>query len=388
MVLFVVCALLTFVIVTILIVPYFRGLDEKAVKSEYNISIYRDQLAELDRDVKRGMIVPEEEAAARTEIERRMLAEAKSEDMSPSGGAKKTPLLWFGLLGLMPVVAGIIYFLQGSPDQPASAFGERQDLAIAPDGADGMHSGMGDMVETLTARLRENPDDAEGWALLARSLVNLNRYNEAIEAYREANRIVGGRDRQLAAEYAETLVVGNAGIVGPESRMIFTAFVEENPNDPQATYYLGLAKAQNGDTVGAMADWQRLIDNSPPDAPWLPVVQQQMTAVRDGGELAATTPAPAQPVTPPSSDGFEGPTTADISAAQNMTGDQQGQMIEGMVAGLAARLEKNPDDLAGWQRLARSYTVLGRLDEAQNAYEQILRLSPDDAKAKAALDLE
>ncbi|WP_306253425.1 c-type cytochrome biogenesis protein CcmI [Parvularcula sp. IMCC14364] len=390
MLLFLVCALLTFCAVAMLVIPYLRrGQTEQAGTSEYNLTVYRDQLSELDRDVSRGVIAPEEREAAKLEIERRMLLEARAVQEEKAQTKNGPPILLFSFAGLMPILAGIVYFTNGSPDQPASPFAERIDLASAPSAADGMHSGMNDMIGSLRQRLAANPEDAEGWALLARSLINLNRYDEAIEAYREANRVVGGRDRQLAAEYAETLVVGNGGMVSQEARSIFEAFLSENENDPQAVYYLALAKAQQGNVPAAVADWERLISISPPDAPWLPVVRQQLAAVSDGdfgsviSRAQQTGSATVPPVQQPQPQ--RGPTAADIQAAQQMTSDQQSQMIEGMVAGLAARLAEDPEDLSGWKMLARSYGTLGRTEEARAAYEQVLRLSPDDADAKAAL---
>ncbi|MCI5046947.1 MAG: c-type cytochrome biogenesis protein CcmI [Aquisalinus sp.] len=388
MLLFLVCALLTFAAVALLVIPYLRSQEEQAETSEYNLTVYRDQLAELDRDVSRGVIAPEEREAARLEIERRMLLEARAANEQKTAKQGSSPILLFSFAGLMPVLAGIVYFANGSPDQPASPFAERTDLASAPSAADGMHAGMNDMIGSLRQRLADNPEDAEGWALLARSLINLNRYDEAIEAYREANRVVGGRDRQLAAEYAETLVVGNGGMVSQEAKSIFEVFLSENPDDPQAVYYLALAKAQEGNIPAAVADWERLISISPPDAPWLPVVRQQVAAA-SGGELSSvispqqsSLPDPAPVEEPPVR---RGPTAADIQAAQQMTADQQSQMIEGMVAGLAARLEENPDDLAGWRMLARSYTTLGQTEEARRAYQEVLRLAPNDPDARAAL---
>ncbi len=384
MLLFVLCALLTFAMIAIIAVPYLRNLERKAETADYNLKVYKDQLAELERDVTRGLIVSDEAEAAKVEIERRMLVEATVSESSSGERRMKPPILFLAFLGIMPVVAGIIYFMQGSPDQPATPFASREDLPTAAAAADGMHSGMGGMVETLQVRLAENPDDVEGWALLARSLTNLNRYPEAIEAYREANRRVGGRDRRLAAEYAEALVIGNDGVVGPEALMIFNAFIEEDPNDPQAMYYLALAKAQDGDMQGALNDWRRLIENSPEDAPWLPVVQRQLEALMS--EAGETGPMPSPQAVESQEDRFVGPTTQDIQAAQQLSSDQQSQMIDGMVAGLAARLEENPDDLAGWRRLARSYTVLGKPEEAKSAYQQVLRLAPGDADATAALN--
>jgi cytochrome c-type biogenesis protein CcmH len=364
---------LSLLALVVLGVPFLRRQNETSNAVAHDLEIYRDQLTELKRDVERGVILPEEEEAARIEIERRILALNNSDADSPASSSQIMTMIMIGVLGLIPMAAGGVYLLQGSPEMPAKPFAEREQVQTIPaENAEGMHDQMTGMIASLSQRLQEDPSDLEGWALLARSLVQVQRYDEAITAYREANRLAGGRDRQLAAEYAETLVIANDGIVSPEPRQIFETFLAENADDPQAIYYLALAKAQEGREQEALADWQRLLEISPPNAPWVGAVRDQITQLT-GREPQAT------------EERFVGPTADQVEAITALPADQQNSMIEGMVAGLAARLEENPDDLDGWRRLARSYTVLGRQEEARAAYEQILRLAPNDADARAAL---
>ncbi|MEM9235058.1 MAG: tetratricopeptide repeat protein, partial [Pseudomonadota bacterium] len=150
---------------------------------------------------------------------------------------------------------------------------------------------------------------------------------------------------------------------------------EDFPDDPQATYYLALARAQDGDTEGAIAELTALRDRSPMGAPWLPAVNGLL------GEIA-----PDTATTPSDEDRrFEGPSADQMDAVQQMTPEQQIQMIEGMVAGLAQRLEDNPDDIEGWRRLARAYEVMGREADAEQAHREVIARDPDDPAANAFL---
>ena len=152
--------------------------------------------------------------------------------------------------------------------------------------------------------------------------------------------------------------------------------------------------------------WLALEADTPPDAPWAQMLAQQIievAALDTSVDLAALRSAvqanrPARPSTPPVAGGpgtpghppvaatppsasggapLRGPSQAEIAAAQQMSADDRMEMIKGMVEGLAARLEDNPDDVQGWQRLARSYGVLGRPDDQKAALKRLTEIAPD-----------
>ena len=150
------------------------------------------------------------------------------------------------------------------------------------------------------------------------------------------------------------------------------------PGNPQARYYLALARTQSGDTAGALRDWRALLADTPPDAPWRETLERQI-ATAEGRPAPSTSPPTESP---------RGPTAADVDAAGAMSAGDRSAMIESMVAQLATRLKDNPNDLAGWRRLARAYTVLGRKDDARRANERVVALSPADPDALWALGLD
>jgi cytochrome c-type biogenesis protein CcmH len=188
----------------------------------------------------------------------------------------------------------------------------------------------------------------------------------------------------VVAAYAEAMVLAEDGRLTPETTGLFQDVAEADPTNVQARYYIGLGLAQQGKTRDALQAWVDLKALAPADAPWLAMVDEQIENVRRELKISADTvkpsaaalelakrqpPAaqtPAAGGTPP-----RGPSAADVEAAGQMTDAERGKMIQAMVARLAERLKQNPDDLEGWQRLARAYQVLGETDKAKDAQARV-----------------
>ena len=304
--------------------------------------IYEDQLAEVDRDAARGLLGPDEARAARAEVERRLLDAARRERAEGERVSRGGRLALVALAGLLPVGAGALYLGIGNPG-----------LSSAP-GADAPAPAVADApsVATLTARLQADPDDADGWAQLARLLASQGRAGDALPAYAEAVRLTEGRDLLLLGEQAEQIVIAANRAVTPEARALFERVLAAQPGNARATTYLAIADAQGGDLPSAAMRLRGLLASAPPDAPWRPGVEDLM---------------------------------ARMEAEIGQTSQVQAAQIEAMVSGLAARLAENPDDAEGWRRLAISYGVLGREAEAAAAWRELLRLVPGDEEALAAL---
>jgi cytochrome c-type biogenesis protein CcmH len=150
-----------------------------------------------------------------------------------------------------------------------------------------------------------------------------------------------------------------------------------DPGQVAAQFYLALGQSQAGDYRSALDGWLALAEVIPSDAPWLPALREQIQLAAQNLGVAVPefeaadvqlSPGPSAP----------GPTAEDIAAAQEMSSDDQALMIQSMVARLASRLEDEPDDLAGWRQLGRSYGVLGDAGAARDAFERAAALAPDD----------
>ena len=347
---------LILVTLAVLAVPLMRGGRKETPRAEHDLAVYRDQLSEVERDRDRGLLTPDEAEAARHEVERRLLAAAADRPEATSSHARGRSVT---LAVLAVVVCGGslgIYALLGAPGVPSLPHAARQ----APnDGA----PAMAQAVEQLAARLAEAPEDPRGWNLLGRSYAQLGRYREATNAFRQA--ILHGDDSATAqVNLGEMLVAAQNGVVGPESRQAFAAALQRDPAEPRARYYAGLAYAQDGLLTQALTVWQDLLRDSPPEAPWRDLLRQQIAALQT--ELGQS-PAPTGP----------GPDQSDVAAAAAMSKAEREAFIQSMVDGLAARLEQTPDDLDGWLRLTRAYTVLGQRDQAEAALARATDLAQD-----------
>ena len=231
----------------------------------------------------------------------------------------------------------------------------------------------------MAQRLQQNPDDLEGWLLLARSLTALERHGEAVTAWRQAVRL-SGNDAENAGSLAESLVQSANGVVTPEARATLERVRAAEPFDPRALFYLGLAEAQAGNAAAALQMWTDLIAVSPANAPWLSTVRAR---IRQTAAEARIDPATIKPsadaarFAAAASQAPRGPSAADVEAMQRMPPEQRQQAIRGMVEGLAARLEAQPNDPEGWRRLGRAWRTLGERDKAKAAYAKAAELMPD-----------
>jgi cytochrome c-type biogenesis protein CcmH len=381
--------------VGLLVLPLLRRPGESAPSAAYGLDVYKDQLTEIAREAERGELGAAQAEAARAEIERRLLAAAEAAAEGGSGqGAPRRAVTWGVALTLaiaVPAAAIGLYLTLGTPGVPSLPFAERpapQPPAPEP----GFAREMGDLAARLAKRLAQDPNDRDGWLLLGRTYTQLQRFGEAAEAYRTA--IAQGFDgAETQSALGEVLVAGAGGAVGPEARRAFAASLENDPEDPRARYYAGLALAQDDRLRAAIELWLDLLRESTADAPWRPMVAQQIreAAARLGIEPpeAATVPETAPAPEPAPRLAAPGPSAADVEAAREMSPDQQAAFIRSMVARLAERLETEPGDFQGWLRLARAYGVLGEPAKAETALAHaaaLVRDLPEDAPERAQLD--
>ncbi len=263
-------------------------------------------------------------------------------------------------------------------------------------------------VQQLEAKLAQSPDDQEGWRLLARSYAELGQPDKAADAAKRAASL-GAKPGDAEAQSArgEDLVTAANGVVGSDARQAFAAALAADPSDPRARFFMALAAAQDGDSEAALTRWLALEKDSPPDAPWLGGLRsniarlaQQMGLSSDAlaarrAKVVSVAPIAAapEPVSAPAPAAAAsaaapgpGPSAADVAAAQNMSDADRAQMIQAMVARLAARMEQTPQDVDGWMRLARAYAVLGEKDKSLDAYRRASAADPSRADARAAYD--
>jgi len=276
------------------------------------------------------------------------------------------------------------------------------------------------MVKQLSARLKDNPDDAQGWLMLIRSNVVLGRKDAAVEAARSGLKGVTdpaarGEIEAALAELTGSGAPASSPVGGGSETAMANGLGSVPPGHPAAGPSADdIAAAQNmtPEERSAMADSMvgrlaaRLKDNPDDIKGWLMLIRsyavlgkpdlaeqaardafqgvkdpQQRRLIEDalaGLNIGSSRPdaGNGQPL---AGSGQPGPSAADVAAAQNMAPEDRSAMIETMVGRLAARLKDNPDDAEGWLRLIRSYIVLGKSDQAEQAARDALAGVSDPA---------
>jgi cytochrome c-type biogenesis protein CcmH len=338
MTLWFVFALMTAAAVFAVLWPLGRGNRTPADGNE--AAVYRDQLAEVDRDVSAGLINPPEAAAARVEISRRLLAAADNQRQPPviPNIRLRRMAAVVALVGL-PLVAVGLYFPLGSPGLPDFPLAQR---SRTPDGTQSLDN----LIAQVEQHLETNPTDGRGWSVIAPVYARLGRLDDAVRAFRNSITF-NGESADRRADLGEALVGAAGGVVTAEAKTEFERAVALNAGEVKANYFLGLAAEQDGRPADAASIWRAMLEKAPGNAPWRGLVQAAL--VRVGGS-----PVPAL-----SNDA--------VAAAKDMSETDRSAMIRSMVDRLATRLKQNGDDVEGWLRLVRAYMVMGETDKAKSA---------------------
>jgi cytochrome c-type biogenesis protein CcmH len=329
--------------------------------ADYDSEVYRDQLRQIERDHAEGLIGDREAEAGRAEVGRRLLTADARRKAATQGGARPAWGAAFAIGILLPVSAFLLYADLGAPGLPG--FPHAEQNATKDRGPE-----LQAIASQLKARLEQDPTDVRAWALLARTYTQLEEYGKAAQIYEKALGLDGGNS-DLRAAYGEALVLAAKGVVTPEARQAFDDVVRKDPGDARALFYLAVADEQAGKLTEALGRWRKLIEASPPDAPWIAIARERAgrTAAALGLDAGTALPLAAK-----------GPTAGDVAAAQSMTPEDRRAMIESMVEQLAGRLKAQPEDLQGWLRLGRSYTVLEKHADARDALAKAAALAPEN----------
>jgi len=333
-----------------------RAQDQGRQNQGSEVAVYKDQLAEIERDLAAGLIAAPEAEAARVEISRRLLAAAGSEAASePQSSLKwRRAAAVLALVGL-PLVAVGVYMPLGSPMLRDSPLAQRER---------GSGSGMARSLETLVVQveqhLEKNPTDGRGWNVLAPVLERLGRFDDAVRAYRNSL-TYNGESAERRSDLGEAIAAAASGVVTAEAKTEFERAHALNADDPKANYFLGLAAEQDGRKDDAANIWRTLLAKAPADAPWRALVQTSLARVGGGG---ATMPALSDET---------------IAASKDMNEGDRNAMVRGMVERLATRLKQNGDDVEGWLRLVRAYLVMGDRDKAVGASSDARQAVANDA---------
>ncbi len=384
-------ALVAFLTLLAILAPLLHSRQPVLDRASYDQAVYRDQLRELERDVARGLSPPEDAAAARLEIQRRLLATtsaaAKSAVVRPvrapvasavRPASRRSPVLAGALFVVIGLSSVGLYMRLGSPGIPDEPFAARPaEMAAADDSA---RLSMEQAATQIAAKLQANPSDQQGWLLYGRTLAMLSHWAQAEDAYRHAMAL-GATDPEVAGVHAEMLVLAAGGTVTPAAEAAFRQILATDPDNGMAHYYLAIAATQAGEPRRAIDMLQTLLAHMPANSPLRAQVGQRVAEAAQAAHIAVpelaqgTAPMPEATAT---ASNAKAPDANAVAAAAQMSDAQRQAMIQGMVAQLAAKQQADPSNLDGWLQLARAYSVLHQPDKAAAAYERAASLKPAD----------
>lgn len=358
------------------------------------LKVYRDQLAEVDRDLARAVIAPAEADRLKTEISRRLLEADRSLQNAPQAGGKGSMLpaalliaaassaALYGYLRLgapgygdLPLQSRIAMAEQLYANRPSQT--EAEAAAPAPDTAAATQADPAflDLMTKLRAAVAQNPGDQQGLTLLARNEAQLGNFIAARKAYEQLLALKG--DTATADDHAATaqsMIFAAGGKVTAEAEKHLIRALELEPTHPLARYFVGLMFAEVDRPDRAFALWEPLLREGPADAPWMAPLTEMLPAVAANAGIKFQMPGAGK-----------GPTAMDMAAAGDMTPEERQDMIEGMVSQLEDRLGSEGGPVEEWAKLINSLTVLGDADRVKAAYAKAQAAFKDDSAALATL---
>lgn len=261
----------------VLLRPLLKPAAQGADRIEYDLAVYRDQLDEIARDVERGLLSADQAEAARTEIQRRMLSAAETDKSAGPVSGKSGKGIALVIAVTLPLVALGLYLRLGVPELPDQPYsGRAEQVARMKEQATTIQA----MVDRLAERMKADPADGKGWAMLGRSYAALGRMEEAKDAYRNAVTLMKD-DVASRVEYASLLMdEAESGKLPTEVIRMMTEVLLLDANQPDALYFVGLDAAIRDDKDTATKLWTRLLNLLPADSPARAHVQQQLDALK------------------------------------------------------------------------------------------------------------
>ncbi len=422
MLFWIIATVLALAIAASLIVPLLRRQEEEEPGGSEDVALYRDQLAEVERDVARGVLDPEEAERARTEIARRLLA-ADRAGVRPMREAPRSRSMVVAVVAALVLVVGSLTLYGGTaallraldysdeeiatlrddltlpvriggrgfdltpifdgvgapgfPDQPRAArLAEAEAMranrisqaeaeaivATLPRSLPEADPTLLAAVERLRELMPENPDNLTGWELLSLHEAQLGNYAAAAAAQAE---VIALRGEDVTAgdltALLDRMVAAARGHVSPEADEVIERIEALDPGNLAARYYAGLMHLQTGRPDLTFGLWRTVLEQAPAGSLHR---RMALAQIDDVSFLAG------RDYTPPPAPAERGPSAEDIAAAADLDPEVRDQMIRGMVAQLAERLAVQGGSAEDWAQLISAYAVLGEIETAGSIWAE------------------
>lgn len=322
----IVAGVLTLGIAALILKPLLRKTASRSVEVNPDIAIYRSQLKELERDAAAGAIGEDEVRTARAEISRRLLA-ANDEAMMSSSGVSSRQRIAIALLVCLvtPALATLVYLQKGSPDYAATPYTD--------------HNG-----------------EAQLWAQYGMAYMNAEQFGEAVEAFQQAIEL-SDPDAGLYEMLGEAIVMANDRVISGRAIAAFRKALELDPQRERSRYIIAEDTYRGGDRETGVRAFIDLLEETRDPGLQAFLKERIESAITEIKAELSGDPAAARPE-------FEAP-----SRPLSGVSEAQSAQINQMVEQLAARLKTEPDNIEGWLRLIRSYTVLQEMEKAREALQ-------------------
>jgi cytochrome c-type biogenesis protein CcmH len=249
-------------------------------RKQANIAVYRDQLSELEADLRNGIVSHEQYAQDRDEIERRLLEDtatvkSKKKATTVPAGTRNTA---YALAVGLPLVAIIFYLNVGNPKAiTGEAVATTPINSAAP--PERTQAQIEANVAKLAERLKSNPSDAQGWTMLARSYSSMEKYGEATGAYAKATELTP-KDADLWAEYAFASAMANGRSLQGKPQEFIQRALKVDPENAKALQLAGSAAFETKDYKKAVDYWQRVLKKVPPDSEVAQTIQSRINEAK------------------------------------------------------------------------------------------------------------
>jgi cytochrome c-type biogenesis protein CcmH len=280
-----ICAVMLVVALMFVLPPALNAdasnAEDANARRDANIAIYRDQLTELEADLRNGIVSQEQYAQDRDDIERRLLEDtttAVKPGKKSQVAATTRKHAYLAGVGLC-LVAVIFYLRVGSPD----AITKAATAATAPAAAAGSANVPAERsqaqvdanVAALANRLKSNPADVEGWTMLARSYSSMERYGEAAGAYAKVTEL-SPKDANLLAEYAFVTAMANGQKLEGKPMELIDRALKIDPNNAKALQLSGTAAFEAKNYQKAIELWERVLKQVPPTSDVAQAISQRI----------------------------------------------------------------------------------------------------------------
>ncbi|MBC7163425.1 MAG: c-type cytochrome biogenesis protein CcmI [Roseovarius sp.] len=380
----------------VLALALLRGHAGGEAPAAYDLRVYRDQLGEIERDLGRGVIAEDEAERLRAEISRRILAaDAQLRAGGEAGAQPRVAGIALAAFCVVVLAGGgaWLYGQVGAPGYPdlpmaqriAASEAARADrlsqaeaearlgpAISAPEGVSEEHLAL---VERLRAVVAARPGDEQGLQFLVRSEAALGNMAAARAAQEQLVAVRG--EAATATDHAmlaELMIEAAGGYVSRDAEAALRAALERDPRAPTARFYLGIYFLQVDRPDRAFRLWRDLLEESPDQAPWVPVIRAGIEEIAMRAGVRYSLPPQGR-----------GPTAEDMQAAAGMDPQARGEMIRGMVARLSERLATEGGPPGDWARLINAYGVLGEQEAARRTWTEAQEVFAGDAAALAAM---